>query len=146
MAHELDDVRMGGNPHWAPEDVVGKISLGTLLFSNDYRHIALKGILTSLIMLGVGGIFAIIFRTELMVPDVQLLGARVYMTLMTLHGMFMVFGSTELRRNPHFNPHLLSSCQVISGHLATIVRSGICEPFPPVILQVTDASLFVDFA
>lgn len=92
MAHELDGVRMGGNPHWAPEDIVGKISLGTLLFSNDYRHIALKGILTSLILLGVGGIFAIIFRTELMVPDVQILGARVYMTLMTLHGMFMVFG------------------------------------------------------
>ena len=58
MAHELDGVRMGGNPHWTPEDVIGKMSLGALLFSNDYRHIALKGILTSLIMLGVGGIFA----------------------------------------------------------------------------------------
>lgn len=83
---------MGGSPHWAPEDIIGKMSLGNLLFSDDYRHIALKVILTSLIMLGIGGIFAIIFRTELMVPDVQFLGARVYMTLMTLHGMFMVFG------------------------------------------------------
>lgn len=92
MAHELDGVRMGNPPHWTPEDVIGKMTLSELLFSNDYRHIALKGVLTSLIMLAIGGGFAIIFRTELMVPDVQYIGARVYMTLMTLHGMFMVFG------------------------------------------------------
>lgn len=92
MAHEYDGIRTGAAPHWAPADVIGEMTLKDLLFSNDYRHIALKGILTSLIMLAIGGIFAIIFRTELMVPDVQIIGARIYMTLMTLHGMFMVFG------------------------------------------------------
>ncbi len=92
MAHEFDAIRTGVSPHWTPEDVLGKMSFHDLMFSNDHRHIALKGVLTSLLMLGIGGFFAIIFRTELMVPDVQFLGARVYMTLMTLHGMFMVFG------------------------------------------------------
>lgn len=92
MAHEHDAIRTGHSPHWTPEDVIGKMTLRDLLVSNDHRHIALKGMLTSLVMLAIGGVFAIIFRTELMVPDVQFLGARVYMTLMTLHGMFMVFG------------------------------------------------------
>ena len=43
-------------------------------------------------MLALGGLFALVFRTELAVPDVQFLGAKVYMTLMTMHGMVMVFG------------------------------------------------------
>lgn len=80
------------SPHWPPEDLVGSMTLRQFLFSNDYRIIALKGILTSLIMLAIGGLFALTFRTELALPDIQLLGARPYMTLMTLHGMLMVFG------------------------------------------------------
>jgi len=92
MAHELDEKRTGAKLHWKPEDVIGSMSLSTLLFSNDYRHIALKGILTSFIMLALGGFFALIFRTELALPGVDFLGARVYMTLMTMHGMVMVFG------------------------------------------------------
>jgi len=92
MAHELDYQRTGAAPHWKPENIIGTISLKTLMFSDDYRHIALKGILTAFIMLALGGTFAIIFRTELAVPGAQFLGARVYMTLMALHGMVMVFG------------------------------------------------------
>ncbi len=92
MAHELDIKRTGAAPHWKPENFIGTTSFKTLMFSDDYRCIALKGILTSFVMLALGGTFAIIFRTELAVPGVQLLGARVYMTLMTLHGMVMVFG------------------------------------------------------
>jgi cytochrome c oxidase subunit I len=92
MAHELDHKRTGGAPHWKPENIIGSISLKTLLFSDDYRHIALKGIMTAFVMLALGGAFAMIFRTELAVPGAQFLGARGYMTLMTLHGMVMVFG------------------------------------------------------
>jgi len=92
MAHELDLQRTGITPHWKPEDIIGTISLKTLLFSDDYRHIALKGILTAFVMLAFGGAFALIFRTELAVPGAQFLSARGYMTLMTLHGMLMVFG------------------------------------------------------
>ncbi len=89
---EMDDPKMGNKVHWEPKDLLGDMTLKQLLFSNDYRYIALKGIFTSFIMLALGGMFALIFRAELAIPDVQILGARVYMTLMTLHGMVMVFG------------------------------------------------------
>ena len=88
----MDDPKMGEKAHWEPEDLLSGLTLKQILFSNDYRHMALKGIFTAFIMLALGGMFAIIFRTELAVPDVQFIGARVYMTLMTLHGMVMVFG------------------------------------------------------
>ena len=32
MASELDAQRMGGNPHWEPSDIVGKMTLSDLLF------------------------------------------------------------------------------------------------------------------
>ena len=92
MASAHDAERMGTKPHWEPEDVIGKMTLSTLLFSDHYRHIAIKGMLTSVVMLGLGGLMAILFRTELAYPDIQILDARPYMSLMTLHGMFMVFG------------------------------------------------------
>ena len=92
MANPHDAVRMGGTPHWESEDVIGKMTLSTLLFSHHYRHIAIKGMLTSVVMLGLGGLMAMLFRTELAVPDIQFFDARPYMSLMTLHGMLMVFG------------------------------------------------------
>ncbi len=92
MASPQDMERMGGIPHWEPENIIGRMDLGTLLFSHDYRHVAIKGMLTSLVMLGLGGLMALLFRTELAVPDIQFFDARPYMSLMTLHGMFMVFG------------------------------------------------------
>ena len=78
--------------HWEPQNLIGEMSLRDLFFSNNYRAIALKGILTSLVMLALGGVFALTFRAELAVPDIQFFGARPYMGLMTLHGMLMVFG------------------------------------------------------
>ncbi len=90
--HKLDQQRMGNAAHWKPENLIGNMSIGELLFSNDYRVIALKGIFTSIIMLAVGGFFALVFRSELTFPGVDFLGAKVYMTLMTMHGMVMVFG------------------------------------------------------
>ncbi len=92
MAHIHDEVRLGTKLHWDAENVLGNMTLRDLFFSNDYRHIAIKGMLTSLVMLGLGGLMAMLFRTELALPDIQLFDARPYMSLMTLHGMFMVFG------------------------------------------------------
>lgn len=77
---------------WIPENLVGQLSLREFLFSNDYRVFALKGILTALVMLALGGLFALTFRAELALPEIQFFGARTYMTLLTLHGMLMVFG------------------------------------------------------
>lgn len=79
-------------PHWHPENLLGSYSLKELLFSDDYRAIALKGILLSLIMLALAGLFALTFRLELTQPEIQFFGARPYMGLMTVHGMLMVFG------------------------------------------------------
>jgi len=92
MAQELYIPKRGKLAHWKPENLVGNMSLNELLFSNEYSHIAIKGILTSIIMLALGGAFALVFRSELAFPGVQFLGAKTYMTLMTLHGMVMVFG------------------------------------------------------
>jgi cytochrome c oxidase subunit 1 len=77
---------------WKPVDLLRELTLRELLFSNDYRIFALKSVLTSLVMLGLGGLFALTFRTELTMPDIQFFGARQYMGLLTLHGLFMVFG------------------------------------------------------
>ena len=51
--------------HWKPENIAGTTTVRELLFSNDYRHIALKGIFTAFIMLALGGFFALTFRLEL---------------------------------------------------------------------------------
>jgi len=164
MAHELDGVRTGEKPHWTPTDIIGNMSLGTLMFSNDYRHIALKGMLTSLLMLAIGGIFAIIFRTELMVPDQQILGARVYMTLMTLHGMFMVFGfliPLTISINYYMIPKVLGSDQLVWARgaqwsywtlIAAAVLLVIGRPdftwtaYAPMSLRVGDNMLWAGFA
>lgn len=89
MTHSIREENI---PHWQPQDLISKLSLKEFLFSNDYRVIALKGIITSIIMLALAGLFALTFRVELAIPGIQLLEARPYMTLMTLHGMLMVFG------------------------------------------------------
>ncbi len=89
MAEPAAELR---EPQWTPEDLLGTWSLRTLMLSDDYRAIALKGVLTSLVMLALAGLFALTFRAELTVPGIQYLGARPYMGLMTLHGMIMVFG------------------------------------------------------
>ncbi|MDH3665547.1 MAG: cbb3-type cytochrome c oxidase subunit I [Paracoccaceae bacterium] len=116
MASELDAVRMGEMPHWEPADVLGTMTLSNLLFSNDYRHIALKGILTSVVMLGLGGLMAMLFRTELALPDLQLIDARPYMSLMTLHGMLMVFGfiiPLVIALNYYMMPKVLGTGQLL---------------------------------
>ena len=85
------DTREDYKLHWEPEDLMGKTSLKDLLFSDDYRLIGLKGILASLIMLGLGGIMALTFRAELALPDIQFIGAKQYINALTIHGMIMVF-------------------------------------------------------
>ncbi len=79
-------------PDWVPEDLLGKTTFRALLFSDDYRLIALKGILAALMMVGLAGVAALTFRVELTVPGIQYLSPRPYIGLVTLHGMLMVFG------------------------------------------------------
>lgn len=85
----IDDT---AEPRWKAQDLLGRVRLGELLFSNDYRLIALKGVLSALVLLALGGLFALTFRLELARPGLQFLSARPYIGLVTAHGLIMVFG------------------------------------------------------
>ena len=68
--------------------------------SLDHKVIGIQYTITSLVVLGVGGLFAMIFRTELASSQLQFLtttfkafdqnGLQLYNTLMSLHGMLMI--------------------------------------------------------
>ncbi len=68
--------------------------------SLDHKVIGIQYTVTALILIGVGGLFALIFRTELAASGFQFLttsmslfgqnGPQLYNTLMSLHGMIMI--------------------------------------------------------
>ncbi len=68
--------------------------------SLDHKVIGIQYTITSIVLLGVGGLFALIFRTELASSQLQFLtttfkafdqnGLQFYNTLMSLHGMVMI--------------------------------------------------------
>lgn len=68
--------------------------------SLDHKVIGIQYVVTALLLLSVGGLFALIFRTELSVSGLQFLteefnifdqnGLQFYNTLMSLHGMVMI--------------------------------------------------------
>ncbi len=60
--------------------------------SLDHKVIGVQYTVTSLFLLAVGGIFALIFRTELAQPGLQFLTLQQYNTLMSLHGILMIVG------------------------------------------------------
>lgn len=60
--------------------------------SLDHKVIGIQYTLTALLLLVVGGIFSLIFRTELASHGMQFLSLQWYNTLMSLHGMVMIVG------------------------------------------------------
>ena len=58
--------------------------------SLDHKVIGIQYTFTSLLLLSVGGLFALIFRTELAQSGLQILSLQLYNTLMSLHGMVMI--------------------------------------------------------
>ncbi|MCF6094382.1 cbb3-type cytochrome c oxidase subunit I [Microaerobacter geothermalis] len=79
-----------GEPSWKPMNIED-ITLKKLFFSNDYRMIGLKHILVSLIFFIVGGMAALLMRTELAAPGKTILEANQFYRLLTAHGATMVF-------------------------------------------------------
>jgi len=61
------------------------------LFTLDHKRIGLMYLFTILIFLLVGGLFAIIFRTELAFPGRQFLSPEAHNILFTLHGAMLTF-------------------------------------------------------
>ncbi len=60
--------------------------------SQDHKVIGVQYLTLALILFTVGGIFAMIFRTELAAPGMQFLTPVGYNTLMSLHGIVMIIG------------------------------------------------------
>lgn len=68
--------------------------------SLDHKVIGIQYTLVALVLIGIGGLFALIFRTELAASELQFLtmdiklfgqnGPQLYNTLMSLHGMIMI--------------------------------------------------------
>ncbi len=60
--------------------------------SLDHKVIGIQYTVTAILLLLVGGLFALIFRLELAASGMQLISLQLYNTLMTLHGMVMIAG------------------------------------------------------
>lgn len=61
-------------------------------FDGNHKIIGVQYGVTSIILLLVGGLFSMFFRTELAQPGLQFLETQGYNTLMSLHGMVMIGG------------------------------------------------------
>lgn len=63
-----------------------------LSVSYDHKIIGIQYGITALIVISLAGLFALIFRTELIAPGIQFLQPQDYNTIMTLHGIVMIGG------------------------------------------------------
>jgi cytochrome c oxidase subunit 1 len=59
-------------------------------FSLDHKVIGIQYFVTAVALLGVGGIFALIFRTELAAAGLQVVELNMFNTMIGLHGMIMI--------------------------------------------------------
>ena len=60
--------------------------------SLDHKVIGMQYLTLALILFAIGGMFALIFRTDLAQPSAQFLTPIEYNTLMSLHGIVMIIG------------------------------------------------------
>ncbi len=74
----IDESSLGWRRYWGP--------------SQDHKVIGIQYLTLALILFVVGGIFALIFRTELAEPGLQFLTTIEYNTFMSLHGIVMIIG------------------------------------------------------
>ena len=61
------------------------------LFTVDHKRIAMMYLVSIAIFFMLGGLFAMLFRIELMTPEGDLFDADTYNKLFTLHGVIMIF-------------------------------------------------------
>ncbi|OGO33650.1 MAG: cytochrome C oxidase subunit I [Chloroflexi bacterium RBG_16_54_18] len=77
----------------ASSDYTGAPGIRQLInVSYDHKVIGMQYGVTSLIVFVIAGIFALIFRTELASPGIQFLVPDVFNTIITLHGIVMIYG------------------------------------------------------
>lgn len=66
-------------------------SIRSWLFTVDHKRIAVMYLMTITVFFLLGGLFALLFRLELMTPEGDLFEADNYNKLFTLHGVIMIF-------------------------------------------------------
>lgn len=66
-------------------------TVGSWLFTLDHKRIAILYLISISVFFMLGGIFAAIFRLELLTPEGDLLQADTYNKFFTLHGVVMIF-------------------------------------------------------
>ncbi|MCF6284060.1 MAG: cbb3-type cytochrome c oxidase subunit I, partial [Candidatus Hydrogenedentes bacterium] len=68
-----------------------KQTVSSWLLSQDHKRIGIMYLVSISIFFVVGGLFAIMFRLELLTPEGDLLQADTYNKFFTLHGVVMIF-------------------------------------------------------
>jgi cytochrome c oxidase subunit I len=63
-----------------------------LSISFDHKVIGIQYGVTSMLIFMVAGFFALVFRTELVTPSLSFLSAENFNSLMSLHGIVMIYG------------------------------------------------------
>ena len=66
-------------------------SIRSWLLTTDHKRIGLMFYVVIIAMLALGGVLALVMRTELLTPEQTIMTAPVYNRLFTLHGITMVF-------------------------------------------------------
>lgn len=61
------------------------------LFTLDHKRIGLMYLIAVMFFFAIGGLIAVVMRTELLSPDEIMMGADVYNRMFTLHGAIMIF-------------------------------------------------------
>ena len=78
-------------PGAQPDFLHGTEGVGAWLNTRDHKRIALMFYVGVICMLGLGGLFALALRTELLTPERTIMDATTYNRMFTLHGVTMVW-------------------------------------------------------
>ena len=77
-------------PARAIPEPAGRRLLGWLT-TTDHKRIGILYLVNSLTFFAIGGVFALLMRTELARPGTQVFAPHAYNQLFTLHGTLMIF-------------------------------------------------------
>ncbi|MFH0793116.1 MAG: cbb3-type cytochrome c oxidase subunit I, partial [bacterium] len=70
---------------------LSKTGIGSWLFTLDHKRIGVMYLISTLTALFLGGVFAMLVRTELLTPQKTIMDAETYNQMFTLHGAIMIF-------------------------------------------------------
>lgn len=74
-----------------PDYLHAKTGIGSWIYTVDHKRLGVMYLASVLTMFGVGGLFALLVRTELLFPGETIMDAATYNKVFTLHGAVMVF-------------------------------------------------------